>query len=380
MFIEEDLLVLRGDQLIHYDRNLQEVGSLKLDTKPVSIGYAADELYTFHEEAGSVRVEEVDLVWFGIKRTAGIIDVPDFEPELVEFDEDSGTVYLIDQETRELFLWSAQTDSYLARHRLDEGPTWATLSAAHQRLYLGYASGSITYFDLHANKLEEQQFAHLPSAVLGLKAAGPFIFAADRSDAWNRYYSFSERGRLIDTTDWQDVGQQYVWNPVTERIYHLGSYSDELKWIELSQTSGRFGASSRTFAYSDRPALPLRLDPTGQALIAGDGRIYDLSSSEFTASVDTLIADAVWLSGTLYTLSGDEMSSSIQGLTIDYLPASRYALTGRATRLFGYSGKLLVLVHSGRGTSLVSVKRESADKPAIESARALYSASGFLVI
>ncbi|GAA3957412.1 hypothetical protein [Allohahella marinimesophila] len=384
VFVDKDLIVLRADQLVRYDSALQEVSSLELEDAPASIGHAANSVFAFYDEADTIRVEKLALSSLADAKTAALKQVPDFEPELVEFDETTGIVYLIDQESQGLYLWSADSESYTAIHTLDTMPTWATFSAAHQRLYLGYDTGSISFVDLRSAHFDEQAFAHLPSAVLGLKAAGDFVFAADRSGSWNRHYSFSDRGRLIDSQDWQDVGHQYVWNPVTERIYHLGSYSDELKWIALSQQTGKFGSSSRTFQYSDAPALPLRLDPAGQALIAGDGRIYDLSSAEVSASVSTPISDAVWMGKTLFTLSVSSEGSSIHSLNADFTPVHRHALAGKASRLFGYAGKLLVLLHSDNGATFVSVEDSASEdatvKTASERTPALYSAGHSLVI
>ena len=56
-------------------------------------------------------------------------------------------------------------------------PTTMAYSSAHQRLYLGYATGAIRYIDVNAAAPGRDGVQHVTAAVIGLASVGNFLLA-----------------------------------------------------------------------------------------------------------------------------------------------------------------------------------------------------------
>ena len=138
-----------------------------------------------------------------------------YQADFYEHDE-TDIMYLIDRETMSVFRWSSVQDNYLATWPLINPPKWATFSISHNRLYLGYESGKITYFNPSQDSPIETHFASLASGIEGLLAAGDYLFAADFSGAGSSHHSFDMNGTLIDSEEWRETAAQYAWNSLTQ--------------------------------------------------------------------------------------------------------------------------------------------------------------------
>ena len=96
-------------------------------------------------------------------------------------------------------------------------------------------------------------FASLAMGMYGLLAAGNFLFAADASGAWESHHSFDIDGNLLQSVEWRNTGSQYVWNPLTNRIYHHrdGTSPNDIEWTELDPSTGLFVAQGDSPYHGD---------------------------------------------------------------------------------------------------------------------------------
>ena len=80
-------------------------------------------------------------------------------------------------------------------------------SPTHARLYLGYASGVVSFVD-PAVGTGEQAYASVPLSVRGLAAVGNFVLAQDDTGAWESHHIFDVNGVLRDSEEWNHYSRE----------------------------------------------------------------------------------------------------------------------------------------------------------------------------
>lgn len=368
-FWQGDLLLRRGSQLLQYSPQLLETGELTLSNTPVKLLSHEDRVFAFFENASAISAEVVDTSELQASEPNAPLDPSTlaYEPDFLEFDSSNGLLYFVDRESLGVFAWSVEDEAYTRSLSLQNPPSWVTYSPAHHRLYLGYSSGRITYFDMTLENPVETGFVNLPQAVLGLKSAGSFLFAADISGAWNRHYSFNSVGTLIDSAEWRNVSSEYLWNPETERIYHFrdGMSPNDIEWAELLQETGTFGADGDSPYHGDSGfGPPLRLDPEGQLILTGYGRLYDALTLNELNSLSNNISDAAWLGSGLFTIRRVVGNSYLQSWSSSYeLEVDQSLESDAEFRLFASSDEL-VMVELAETGPVVTLMTPTGDSDA----------------
>lgn len=358
-FWQEDLLLRRGAQLIHYNAQLLEQGILDLASEPVMLASSNSQVFAFTESASRITATQLDLSELEVSEPGAPVDPNGlaYRPDFIEYAESSEELIFVDREVLSVFTWSVSSQAYDLSLRLTDAPTWVTYSEAHDRLYLGYSSGKISYFDMSVESPVEQGFTNLPTAVLGLKAAGNYLFAADNSGAWNRHYSIDINGTLIDSDEWRNVSSEYLWNPQTERIYHFrnGTSPNDIEWAELLQENGNLGADGDSPYHSSSVArAPLRLDPAGQLILTGSGKLHDAVSLTELNYLSNNIEDAAWVGSALYTLRQESSDWYLQEWSENYELLDEFLLPSTsAYRIISSDLGLLVLSLAESGPKIV---------------------------
>ena len=95
----------------------------------------------------------------------------------MEFDG-TDIVFLLNGANRLVFRWSLGDARYLEPYELSQtadAPTAMAYSGAHQRLYLGYNTGAIQYFNTAATSPSEASLTALTGSVYALTSAGNFL-------------------------------------------------------------------------------------------------------------------------------------------------------------------------------------------------------------
>ena len=352
-FIGDNPVALRGEQLFLYSAAGIEQGQISLNQIPDMIAGHEQTVFSFVVENSSVQTATVDISSFELPQPGASVDPEglSYQPEFYAHDE-IDILYLVDKESLSVFRWSSVQEAYLESWPLTNPPTWATFSVSHNRLYLGYSNGKITYFDASQTSPAETHFVSLASGMFGLLAAGDYLFAADASGAWESHHSFDVNGALIDSEEWRNTGAQYAWNSVTNRIYHQrdGTSPNDIEWTELDQSTGTFGADGDSPYHSGTLIVgyPILISDDGQYVLNGAGQILDAYSLTVLNSLSNGIADAAWVNGDLVSIKKGFPSLQFWDSNFELLSDFELSVAFKA-RVFEVNDQLLLVQEQASG-------------------------------
>ncbi|HMW71526.1 MAG TPA: thrombospondin type 3 repeat-containing protein [Cellvibrionaceae bacterium] len=350
-FIGDNPIVARGTKLQVYSASNAPQGEITLATKPTVLAAWGNTVFAFttspHMKATAVALDQ-----FALPKPGEAVNPKDlaYTPEFIDSDGED-KIYLVDKETLSVFVYSTSQKQYIASWPMLAPPTWASYSAAHKRLYLGFANGEIKYFATDVETPKEQHLITLPGPISGLLSAGNYVFAHDPSGAWGTHYLINAAGSIVSSVEWRNYSAQYVYNPQLGRIYHHrdGTSPNDIEWSDFNTQTGIWGREGDSPYHGDslQIRLPLRVSADGQLLINGAGQILDASSLVILNSLPTNLKDALWLGDNLITVT--ESGGAIQFWNRSFVPLKSYAYAGvQNIRLFNLAGKLsLVLQKAG---------------------------------
>lgn len=341
-FSGDNPIVLRGSQLTLFNTGLIEQGIITLTNTPDLIAAHGERVFTFTLSASGVTVDSVDISGFDLPAPGEPVNPNGlaYSPEFTLADGQD-ILYLIDRETLSIFRWSMAEQQYLTSFPLLVPPTWATYSAAQQRLYLGFPNGKISYFDTSAETPIETHFVNLPGTIQGLQSAGNYLFAADSSGAWATHYSFGANGNLLNSYDWAYTAQHYVWNPSTERVY-LSSYNSSLVWREIDSDTGLLGNTGES-PYNSNIVTYSRLvvSSDGEYILTGAGQILSAYTGTVLNALSNSINSGVWIGNELITVDN---ANNLQFWADNFALESNFALSDAvSTQLFNLNNQLVVV-------------------------------------
>lgn len=297
--------------------------------------------------------------WLPAHASGGVCDpsttIPNYLPDKIESQGD--TVYLLSAANRRVYRWSIATGRYLNPYVLGVGEgdgaiaapqmTWST---AHQRLYLGYESGIIRYFDVTATNPVEARFAATAKAVYGLGAVGNYVLAIDESGAWATHYVFNNAGVITDSAEWNYLSRDITWDPVNSRVYFFRNWVSptDLHYEQINQTTGEISESGETPYHGDISSQgPIRVSTDGERVLLGSGAMLDRATLTFAESVGP-VTDAAFRGDILVTLDWYDGVRILDSRTLDELRFYQYNGGPRAL-VFGTSEAYLV--HTDNNTT-----------------------------
>jgi hypothetical protein len=296
--------------------------------------------------------------WLAAHGSGGVCDpsttVPQYVPDRIAAGGD--VAYLLSTANRRVYRWSIATGRYLNPYVLgagDEGDVSVltmTWSAAHQRLYLGYQTGAIRYFDTTAANAGEAAFASTAMATSGLASVGNFVLAMDASGAWATHYVFSSAGTLVDSAEWNYISAESAWDPVHSRLYYFSGFSPpDVHYEVIDQVTGEITASGETPYHGEIVYQgPIRVSPDGERILLGSGGILDRATLTFVGGVSA-VTDANWRDDVLVTLDAFDGVHILDARGEDELATYQYNGAPRAL-LFGTNEAYLVHVVGGATT------------------------------
>jgi|GEM_PF-1129154 len=322
-FIGDNPVVLRNTILTLFNSNHLEQGVFTLTEKPDFIAAHEERIFTFKIAASGVQTNNIDASGFDLPQPGDAIDPVglNYSPEFIVHDNNN-IVYLVDREALSIFRWSLTEQKYLPTWPLLAPPSWVTYSVAHNRLYLGYDTGKISYFSADQATPTETHFANLSTSIRGLLAAGNFLFAVDGT--WATHYSFSANGSSVASGNWTYAGSEYVWNSFTQRVYfHRDNTSpNDIVWRELNATTGAFVAEGESPYHGDTliSRYPLVVSNDGEYLLNGAGQIIDAHNITVLNALSNSISSGAWFDNKLVTI--DQNKKSLQfwnnNFSLDY--------------------------------------------------------------
>jgi hypothetical protein len=289
-------LVLRADKVVRYSIALLPAGEATLLSPVHSIFAHAGNLFGFYNDAlGNLALEIVDIqsiVPPGPGEPVdpvGLVYVPD---DAVAAND--GSILILSKANKSIFRWSPAQGSYTQSIPLVTAPAFFAYSAIDDRVYLGYDDGRITKIDLITGV--EAPFTSVPSMVLGMSVADPFVFAVDPAGAWVSHFTFDSSGQLISQVEWNYFSQEYIWNAANRKMYFFrdDSSPNDLIWEDID-ANGVIGASMDSpFHSSEGIRHPIRVAANGSFVLLGSGRIYNAQTLELLNSLPNDVEDAQW--------------------------------------------------------------------------------------
>jgi outer membrane protein assembly factor BamB len=210
------------------------------------------------------------------------VTMPNFMPDEIVGDED-GNVYFLNANNRKIYRWLSDSQSYgnpltlSLDTSINNSVTKMAYSNQHNRIYIGYTTGEITYFDLES-LTPEQHFATTAMSVDGLTAVGNYVLAQDNSGAWESHHIFDENGIKTDSEEWNQYSQTYAWNEYNSRVYFFRDTQspNDLLYEEINQVLGTIDAEGDSPYHSSTGIRhPIRVFANGTKVILGSGNIYD---------------------------------------------------------------------------------------------------------
>ena len=280
--------------------------------------------------------------------------IPNFTPDQVV--QNGDVVYLLSTVNRRVYRWSISAGSYInpyvvgvERGFTTDAPTVIALVAAHQRLYLGYESGSIRYIDLTAASPVENNFAIVAYGVTGLASAGNFL--AVRGGAYYGGGHIYNASGVVTAQggSYNGYSHEATWDPVNSRLYYTreNTSPNDLHFDAIDQLTGAITASMETPYHGDYSiGPPIRVSGNGQYILLGSGDLYRHTDLNWAGSLGTNLADARWLANgdlvTLTSLANQTTLRRVAGPGFEAQELHRY--TGTPLRVVGSDTSMVVLV------------------------------------
>ena len=343
-FLGNRPVVIRENHLFIYSEDNLDSKSVLLDHTPHYVA-AKDKIITSFVTSDSLvsaHQTHIDLL---IKPTATSPKDPSTTSYITDLmtTDNNNIVYLVDKDNLAIHRRKAEEKEFANSWGLVESPNRITYSKSHERLYLGYQSGKITYFDTtKADTAEEIHFVSLTSEIRALVSAGDYLFAKDgESNSYTYSYSIDKDGMIINHRSNNEHSEEYVWNHLNDYIYQLDTRF--IRWTELLSSDGNFGIyKNSNYNSESNYKFPLRISPNGQILLLGSGEIIGTNNQTILNNLANSIDDAAWINGNLITMK--EGTNTLQFWQEDYLLTSEHQLSKtNNTRLFNLNKKLLIV-------------------------------------
>lgn len=284
------------------------------------------------------------------------LTVPDFEPTSIASGT-NGIIYLFSQEHQSIYRWHSETESYLDAIKLsldaithNNEARYIAISEAHQRIYVGYTNGTITYVQM--GQKQEQEFSRSLLEIAGLTAVGEYLFAQEGSGSSRGIqHTFSENGTITDSKGGIYFSRQHVWNSSNNRLYYTrsGISPNDLHYSAIDQDSGVItdtGESPYHGDYSIR--LPIRVIEAGEQILLGSGIMFDATDLSFVRQLGYQITDAAAYPELLIVVKEDDIGWHVDLLSEDDLSLinrSRFDNTIIGIQLIG--DDIVVILNDG---------------------------------
>ncbi|BCD99676.1 thrombospondin type 3 repeat-containing protein [Marinagarivorans cellulosilyticus] len=339
-FVNGNPVVARATQLQLYSSYLLDAGEQSLSRIPNFLASYEQTVFAFAFSDSSYEVESVDVSSFELPAPGTPLD-GDSVAYGADFLSTDGNdvIYSTDASLLTIFRWSTVEGKHLVSWPLSNPPSKVWYSNSHQRLYLGYSNGKITYFDTTVENAVETHFTTLSSPVLGLTDVGDYLFTADNSGARGSFFTFDAAGTLVSSVDWKSQSGYYIWSQALGRLFH-SDFSD-IGWTEIDAQTGVIQDDGLTFRGGDSNSAVLRIDPTGELLINAAGDIISANTLAVVNSLSNSIADAIWVGGQLLTLNA---TGSLQVWSDEYELLNQTQLGGLSIiAIKAVAGQLLAI-------------------------------------
>lgn len=272
--------------------------------------------------------------------------MPAYVPDQI-LSDGQDIVYLLSKANNRVYRWSKNKGDYISPLVVGQKsdltvvpPTTITYSQDHNRLYLGYATGAISYIN-SIGDTKEFAFAATAQSVQGLAPVGKYLLAQDPSGAWSSHYIFDKQGNLTDSKEWNYFSRYYDWNASQSRVYFFrdDQSPNDLMYENIDQSTGKITSSGESPYHGDFGIRgPIRVSLGGGRIIIGTGDIYSASDLKVVKSLGFSFQDAQWLDdGSLVTMavSGIDTNVALHNANFAFVKNQKFVGSPIALQKFG---------------------------------------------
>ena len=259
----------------------------------------------------------------------------------------TGQVYFYNEDSDDILLYDVKTQSFstvdLVTSETEQLNSLA-YSDAHNRLYLGFSSGRISY--LEQGKIDTNDLVTLDDPIEEISAAGNFIIVEDDTRSWHYHTVLDKLGEQKSSRRISNNSEFNAWNSSLERFYFLyGSSSPyDLAYEVVDQQSGIAKSDGRAYN-SSITAGPIIVSPDGRQLIVGNGDVYDSNTLERTDSAGINFQAAIWASTErLIAFSRYAGITQVVKLDENFNVELLQKITGELVHALEVEGKIILVV------------------------------------
>ncbi|AWB66586.1 hypothetical protein C2869_09155 [Saccharobesus litoralis] len=318
-------LVLRDNKVFSYDRSLSESGQYALGDSlwAQQVVVYQDKVFAFQLDNSETpsdvtlnpvpslpSVQVIDVSQTGVVDPSVVIDssTVEFQPSGAVINPTSDVIYLLDKQTLAVHRWSVAAKQYLSPLLLSQAPKSMLFSAAHNRVYLAYGDGKLTYIDLTDNS--EHDFYQF-SAIGDLISAGEFIVVAGGSYG-NKQIVVLDKTAAVKANKFSGYINYLAWNPQYSSIYQ--SHSHLYYQAYLDPATGALGEFKFASSGSCFDSAPIKVKSNGKYLALRTGCVADgitlASQTDINDGQD--FQDVAFLYDGLFSLAGVDSNTYSQ--------------------------------------------------------------------
>ncbi|MCA9413529.1 MAG: hypothetical protein KC944_20105 [Candidatus Omnitrophica bacterium] len=337
-------IIATGGVLYSFSNSLNQTGQYAPEHSPLKISLKDQSVFSFY--AGGDReidVEIISLDFLTPELPGQSVDPMGlrFHPRESWLDSDS-TIYLSDPANLSVHLWSLSERHFLESVSLSGSPTFVAYSGDTHRLYTAYGMHEIAQVKLEEG-LDEQPFVMTQEEIAGLATAGEFVFVAQVRDGRD-HATYSPNGELIDLRDFGELSPEYVWDSINRKLFYIWNLHPRDIVGQGISTEGIIGVERNSpFHDSEGYIQPVRVSPTGDAVIVGGGRVHDPETLDEIGYLPNPISDVVWDKENLIAIRETDVSTQVQKIGPDYTILDSIEVDGDPHRIFSASEELVVI-------------------------------------
>lgn len=282
---------------------------------------------------------------------------PIFTPDKI-ISDDAGNIYFLSSVNDRIYRWSSATNQFTNPIVMSESvyknfgeSRVMTYSVEHNRLYIGYSTGTISRFDL--DELKEVAFTSLGRSINGIGSVGDFILAENDNGAWNTHYIIDEFGEVTDSKDWNTSSASYVWNEVDSRVYSIEH--GNVHYQTIDQALGHITDEGDIYS-SVGASHPLIISLDGKYLISANGGLYDLKTDLPIANIQLQATDIISTSELILSIEGEDDDSILKIWQLnDFTLEASINITGSPIGLVSNGDEVNVITILSNGDLTVTV-------------------------
>lgn len=342
-FEGEKIVLLRGKVLYRLDTRYREIGRRNLNKAAERIVLYNNFVYSFRPDG------EVQRVSFG--SIMPLSPAPPVDPEGLNFTptatviDENGIVYLLNRDRRNIFRWSAATQSYLASIGLTGDAVNMVYWPETKQLIITYASGRATTIELNHSPLVEKPYTNFinESAHDGCisQVLHPVLLACGAT--------YDPDGALLHVDNLL-LYNGYSWDPAHRRLY--GSLAERLiHWMIIPEsgvfTNYTYDAPIPAWPEDYYTYHPVIVRPDGGIMAIGYGHLLLGDTLELQRILPEQFTDAVWLDKTIYTVRSDGDSNRVVRWTYDNKPSAARFVPGAIHGYFAWEDSIVLVTAFG---------------------------------